>query len=96
MTDKMALERITLLVARGENCLACKLCRQMCMDCLYKRDPKVKLLRASKADKKYGLSPSKRQILPYVEWHRGFQAHRRMYLESDLKELEAKTKKSKK
>ena len=70
------------------------LCRQMCIECFTKRN-RVKLLKASVADSKFGLSPEKRKNLPYVEWNRGYQSRRRMYLESDLQALVAK-KKSKK
>jgi hypothetical protein len=113
MSDDTALKRIAVLVAKGENCLACgarckgvhwpaawrdgrfNLCSQMCMDCFKKRNPRVKLHKASVADSKFGLSPALRQDLPYVEWNRGFQSRRHMYLESDLLAAVAAAKKKK-
>jgi hypothetical protein len=72
------------------------LCSQMCMDCFARRNPRVKLLKASTADSKFGLTPAKRQDLAYVEWNRGFHSRRRMYLESDLLEAAGKKQKTKK
>jgi hypothetical protein len=72
------------------------LCSHMCMDCFKKRNPRVKLHKAAVADSKFGLSPALREGLPYVEWNRGFQSRRRMYVESDLLEAAAKKKKTSK
>ncbi len=72
------------------------LCRPMCMDCFKRRNPRVKLFKASVADSKFGTTPALRQDLPFVEWNRGYQSRRHMFLESDLLAAVAKKKKKSK
>lgn len=73
-----------------------KLLSEMCIDCFLAKNKGVKLVKASAADSKYGLSVKLRQDLPYVIWNRGYRSVRHMYLDSDLQKVAAKIKKTKK
>jgi hypothetical protein len=74
----------------------CRVLTKMCVDCFLAKNPGAKLVKASAADKKFGLSPASRKDLPFVVWNRGYRSLRHMYLESDLRDLAAKLQKSRK